>query len=45
VEWRLLARRILVDRRGHRVRFGFGVYHDLDFVDRLVVRMGEALGA
>jgi kynureninase len=43
VEWRLLARRILVDRRGTRVRFGFGVYHDLDFVDRLIERMKEAL--
>lgn len=42
VEWRLLARRILVDRRGNRVRFGFGVYHDLEFVDRLVERMMEA---
>ncbi len=42
VEWRLLARRILVDRRGNRVRFGFGVYHDLEFVDRLVDRMMEA---
>jgi selenocysteine lyase/cysteine desulfurase len=43
IEWRLLARRILVDRRGARVRFGFGVYHDLAFVDRLVKRVDAAL--
>lgn len=43
VEWRLLARRVIVDRRGDRVRFGFGVYHDLDFVDRLVERVAVAL--
>jgi selenocysteine lyase/cysteine desulfurase len=43
VEWRLLARRILVDRRGNRVRFGFGVYHDAEFIDKLIGRMQEAL--
>jgi selenocysteine lyase/cysteine desulfurase len=43
VEWRLLARRILVDRRGERIRFGFGVYQDAAFVDRLVERVAAAL--
>ena len=43
VERRLAAHRILVDRRGRRLRFGFGVYHDAAFVDALLVRMREAL--
>jgi selenocysteine lyase/cysteine desulfurase len=44
VERRLAAHRILVDRRGRRVRFGFGVYHDDAFVDRLLDRTKAALG-
>jgi selenocysteine lyase/cysteine desulfurase len=43
IEWRLLARRVLVDRRGDRVRFGFGVYHDAACVERLVERVTAAL--
>jgi selenocysteine lyase/cysteine desulfurase len=43
VERRLTAHRILIDRRGRRVRFGFGVYHDEAFVDTLLRRMRAAL--
>lgn len=43
VEQRLAAHGILVDRRGHRVRFGFGVYHDAPFVDALLARVRAAL--
>jgi selenocysteine lyase/cysteine desulfurase len=43
VEGRLAAHRILVDRRGRRLRFGFGVYHDTAFVDALIVRLRAAL--
>jgi kynureninase len=35
-----LARRgVVVDHRGSRVRFGFGVYHDATDVDRLIDRL------
>jgi selenocysteine lyase/cysteine desulfurase len=44
VERRLAARGVLVDRRGRRVRFGFGVYHDDAFIDRLLERTKAALG-
>ena len=44
VERRLAAHRILVDRRGRRIRFGFGVHHDEPFVDRLLERTRAALG-
>jgi selenocysteine lyase/cysteine desulfurase len=44
VERRLAAHGILVDRRGRRIRFGFGVYHDDAFVDRLLERTKAALG-
>ena len=40
---RLAAQRIRVDRRGSRLRFGFGVYHDHEFLDRLLDRMNKAL--
>jgi selenocysteine lyase/cysteine desulfurase len=43
IERRLAAHRILVDRRGRRLRFGFGVYHDAAFVDALLARLREAL--
>jgi selenocysteine lyase/cysteine desulfurase len=43
-ERRLAAQRILVDRRGRRIRFGFGVYHGEPFVDRLLERTRAALG-
>jgi selenocysteine lyase/cysteine desulfurase len=44
VERRLAAHRVLIDRRGRRIRFGFGVYHDDAFVDRLLERLKVALG-
>jgi selenocysteine lyase/cysteine desulfurase len=43
VERRLAAHRIVVDRRGRRVRFGFGIYHDHAFVDALLERLARAL--
>jgi selenocysteine lyase/cysteine desulfurase len=43
LERRLAARGIIVDRRGTRVRFGFGVYHDDAFVDALLARARAAL--
>jgi selenocysteine lyase/cysteine desulfurase len=43
LERRLAAHRIIVDRRGRRVRFGFGVYHDEAFVARLLERTRAAL--
>jgi selenocysteine lyase/cysteine desulfurase len=43
VEQRLAAHGILVDRRGRRVRFGFGVYHDDAFVEALLARLRRAL--
>jgi selenocysteine lyase/cysteine desulfurase len=39
----LRAHRIGVDRRGERLRIGFGVYHDAAFVDRLLERLRAAL--
>jgi selenocysteine lyase/cysteine desulfurase len=39
----LTEHRISIDRRGDRLRFGFGVYHDDGFIDRLVERVREAL--
>jgi selenocysteine lyase/cysteine desulfurase len=43
VEQRLAAHRIIVDRRGTRLRFGFGLYHDGGFVDALLARLRRAL--
>jgi selenocysteine lyase/cysteine desulfurase len=43
VHARLAAANVLVDRRGTRLRFGFGVYHDEAFVDRLLHRVAHAL--
>ncbi len=43
VERALGAHRVLIDRRGRRVRFGFGVYHDAAFVDALLARLEAAL--
>ncbi len=43
VERRLAAHRVLVDRRGRRLRFGFGLYHDAAFVDVLLARLRDAL--
>jgi kynureninase len=45
VEAALTDHHIRVDRRRDRVRFGFGVYHDDDFIDRLMPRLSEALRA
>ncbi len=43
VEAALTARHVSVDRRRDRLRFGFGVYHDENFVNQLVDRMRKAL--
>jgi kynureninase len=43
VERRLARHRVIVDRRGPRVRFGFGVYHDRSFPGRLIERVEQAL--
>jgi selenocysteine lyase/cysteine desulfurase len=43
VHARLTDAKIVVDRRGRRLRFGFGVYHDAAFVDRLLDRVEAAL--
>lgn len=43
VEARLRDHGIRIDRRGARLRFGFGVYHDDLFVDRLLARLRQAL--
>ena len=45
VEAALTEHHVRVDRRCDRVRFGFGVYHDDDFIDRLMARLAEALRA
>lgn len=36
---KLAARGIIVDRRADRLRFGFGLYHDTETVDRLLARL------
>lgn len=41
-ERRLSTQRVIVDRRGRRIRFGFGVYHDEAFVDALLERVKAA---
>ena len=41
----LAEHHVSVDRRGDRLRFGFGIYHDESFVDRLVERLRKALAA
>ncbi len=43
VEQKLAAANIGIDRRGQRLRFGFGVYHDAAFVARLLERLRPAL--
>jgi kynureninase len=45
VEAALNEHRVRIDRRRDRVRFGFGVYHDDDCIDRLMPRLAEALRA
>jgi selenocysteine lyase/cysteine desulfurase len=34
---------IYVDRRDRRLRFGFGVYHDAEAVDRMLGALAAAL--
>jgi len=36
---RLAARRVIVDHRGDRLRFGFGMYHDAADVETLLTRL------
>jgi kynureninase len=43
VEAALTERHVRVDRRRDRLRFGFGVYHDENFVEPLVDRVRKAL--
>ncbi len=39
----LAARKVVIDRRDRRLRFGFGVYHDEAAVDRLLGEVSRAL--
>jgi kynureninase len=43
IEARLKAENVYIDRRGTRLRFGFGVYHDAAFIDRLLAAVQRAL--
>lgn len=43
VHERIAAQRVTIDRRGDRLRFGFGIYHDQAEVDRLVEAVARAL--
>ena len=40
---RLKDNRVVIDRRDRRLRFGFGVYHDIADVDRLLSAVASAL--
>ena len=40
---RITAEQITIDRRGRRLRFGFGVYHDQAQVEQLLERLARAL--
>ncbi|MEE8507279.1 MAG: aminotransferase class V-fold PLP-dependent enzyme [Kiloniellales bacterium] len=40
----LLGRNVITDHRGDRLRFGFGLYHDEEVVERLVRVLGQVLG-
>lgn len=40
---RLLEAGVITDCRGNRLRIGFGLYHDDEDVDRLLLRMAERL--
>lgn len=42
VQIRLAAAGIVADRRGRRLRLGFGLYHTAEEVDRLLERLGRA---
>ena len=41
IEKQLEKAHVSVDRRGNRLRFGFGVYHDAAFIDRLLARLEQ----
>jgi selenocysteine lyase/cysteine desulfurase len=41
----LLARRVVTDVRGHRIRFGFGCYHTVGDVAEAIARIGAAVPA
>ena len=41
---RLLAADIVTDHRGDRLRFGFGIYHDAEDIDRLMDALRRVLG-
>ncbi len=43
VHARIAAQAVTIDRRGRRLRFGFGIYHDAEDVDRLLVVLARAL--
>ena len=43
IELRLKSANIYMDRRGTRLRFGFGVYHDAEFIDQLLAAVKSAL--
>ena len=43
IEKILAQNNIIVDSRGDRLRFGFGLYHDLKDIDALVEKMKEIL--
>lgn len=43
IHQRIAAQRVTIDRRGDRLRFGFGIYHDEAQVERLVDAVGRAL--
>lgn len=40
----LVARNVITDHRGDRLRIGFGLYHDDDDVERLCAALARALG-
>lgn len=40
---RIAAAGVAIDRRGRRLRFGFGVYHDQAQVEQLLARLARAL--
>jgi selenocysteine lyase/cysteine desulfurase len=43
VHHRLLEEKVITDRRGDRLRIGFGLYHDEDDVDRLLQKVRTAI--
>ena len=43
VHRRISAQNVVIDRRDRRLRFGFGVYHDVEQVETLLERLKAAL--